>query len=204
MKKAFFSMFIVLLMISSAMAAPTAWMDISNTQTGGDEIADTIYSLAPGGNFWVNIYISSLPEVFSMGFDLKYDNAQLNILQANAGVDWVFQPLADFSSPGVVHFGGGAPLGESISSTITTPNIFLASVQFNCVAPGESTLELAESSINGVGFYSSTDFSDISATIEWQNAVISQVPIPATALLFLSGIFGLVGIKRFKGRKLEG
>lgn len=34
--------------------------------------------------------------------------------------------------------------------------------------------------------------------------VYSAVPIPATALLFLSGIFGLVGIRRFKGRKLEG
>ena len=32
----------------------------------------------------------------------------------------------------------------------------------------------------------------------------TAVPIPATALLFLSGIFGLVGIRRFRGRKLEG
>lgn len=32
----------------------------------------------------------------------------------------------------------------------------------------------------------------------------TNVPIPATALLFLSGIFGLVGIRRFRGRKLEG
>ncbi len=37
-----------------------------------------------------------------------------------------------------------------------------------------------------------------------QGGKVSSVPIPATALLFLSGIFGLVGIRRFRGRKLEG
>ncbi len=88
----------------------------------------------------------------------------------------------------------------------------LPTVTFNCLGSGTGDIYLKGhfTQTDGLGNFQLMDEAGNLAgfvnetQIQYDTITISQVPIPATALLFLSGIFGLVGIKRFKGRKLGG
>lgn len=189
MKKALISILFLFAFMSSAHAL-TVYLDASQLQDGGDNIADTLYSLQPGENFWVNIYADALPPVYAMGFDLTYDSTQLDVLTLGAADIWPGFPTEIDNGSDLIQFGGGAPIGFLNSGDM----VLLAYIQFECLLPGTSDLILGTPSAAGRGFINSS-FAKIT-DIDYVDMTVSQVPIPSAIFMLGGGLVALVAIRR--------
>ncbi|MBN2808506.1 MAG: hypothetical protein JXR80_03330 [Deltaproteobacteria bacterium] len=178
-------------------ASGTVWFDFD-----GDVMPDTELSLLPGGIFDVDIYISSLDPVYTMGFDFTYDPTQTGVItkSANAAL-WPYQPDAQETVPGTITFMGGAPLGGGdlgSQSTVSGDNILLASLEMECLGVGISYFVTGMSSVSGAGFWNGVGV-DIADTFTWGEARVNQqVPIPGALILLGSGLLGLVSVRQRK------
>ncbi len=192
-----------LVIVSSAdraISAPTLYLTPENTtastfDTLSIEIRFNMPSdIYPKGLYGASFIIDFDPLYVSIDqanfnnsfFDSAWSSVTINtnniIFVLNAGSDLTSGPNGDFA------------LGRI---DITMTDLF---------TPPKETMLSAKQYSDGDNY----DFIDwegnsLDSYVSFEHAKVSAVvPIPATALLFLSGIFGLVGIRRFRGRKLEG
>ncbi len=185
-------MVIALLILATGVvtAAPLGWMDI-----GPDDSADTTYTLMVGESFTADVFVSDLPEVYTMGFKITFDPAQLALTSAQVYDDpqqgWPFKPTVS-TGLGSADLMGGSPLGVAHSGEVK-----LATLTFECLGQGISLLDLGPTDILGAGFYTGSGVK-IDDTIVWQDVEVRQqvVPLPPALLLFGSGLLGLMGIGR--------
>ena len=187
MKKLLASIVITFMLFFSATAfAGYVWFDFN-----GDMGADTEFSLMTGENFGVDIYVSALTPVYTMGFDFTYDPTQVGVISKAAnGAIWPFHPEAVDTAAGVISFMGGSPLGSSVEGD----NVLLGSLEFKCLLAGVSFFETGKTVVTGSGFFGNA--GDLAETMEWGTARINQVPIPGAFILLGSGLLGLVAVRR--------
>jgi hypothetical protein len=183
------------LMFSPVAYSASVFFDVSPLQDGGDLSADLSYELQVGDTFWVNIYASDLPAVFTMSFNVSYDDQQLDVLNLGVGTPWPNNPTMIDDGVGKIQFGGAAAPGETNSGD----NILLAYLQLECLAPGLSDLVSMQTDLGGAGFYGMS--GEISGQIDFDTLAVtqSQVPIPSAIFLLGGGLLGLIGIRRRKG-----
>ena len=184
-----------MLFFSATTFAAYVWFDFN-----GDQVADTDFSLLPGGTFGTDIYLSGIGQtssdaIYAMGFDFLFDPAQVSVISKNVNISiWAFQPVADDSVPGRISFMAGSKLG----GPVTGDNVLLASLGFDCLGAGSSFFETERSSTGG-GFYGGP--GDLADNMTWGRAQINQVvPIPGAIWLLGSGLLGLVTIRRRRAK----
>jgi hypothetical protein len=160
--------------------------------------------IMPGDNFSIDVYVTgafdppfdptphALPlEVFAFGFDIVNTNPSVVAFQS-AVVN--SPPFLDESG-----FISDTDVAGSALSGITDNNFKLATLNFTALALGQSTLGIFSdiSTFNEGLFYFLADFSqtimDISTT---ESVSVTAVPVPATVMLFGSGLLGLAAIRR--------
>ena len=153
--------------------------------------------LKPGETVLIDIYVSNVPDsgLISMGFDIVYDQTQLEVVSAY--IDWInwYIGSVQHTSP-EIEMKGGRITG------LSGDNIKLGTIELKCKALGISELWLYDSDREyGLGHYN--DFVLANGTVlDYQivNGVklakINNVPIPNTLLLLGSGLIGLFGLGR--------
>ncbi len=184
-------MVIALLILATGVvtAAPLGWMDI-----GPDGSSDTTYTLMVGESFTADVFVSNLqPPVYTMGFKITFDPAQLALTSAQVYDDpqqgWPYEPTVS-TGFGSADLMGGSALGVAHSGKVK-----LATLTFECLGEGISLLDLGPTDILGAGFYTGSG----KINVNWQDDVeVRQqvVPLPPALLLFGSGLLGLMGIGR--------
>ena len=153
--------------------------------------------LKPGETVLIDIYVSNVPDsgLISMGFDIVYDQTQLEVVSAY--IDWInwYIGSVQHTSP-EIEMKGGRITG------LSGDNIKLGTIELKCKALGISELLLYDSDQEyGFGHYD--DFVLANGTVlDYQivNGVklaeINNVPIPSTLLLLGSGLIGFLGLGR--------
>ena len=158
---------------------------------------ENYWELKPGETVLIDIYVSNVPDsgLISMGFDIVYDQTQLEVV--SAGIDstnWYIGSVQHTSPE--IEMKGGRITG------LSGDNIKLGTIELKCKALGISELWLYDSDREyGFGHYN--DFVLANGTVlDYQivNGVklaeINNVPIPSTLLLLGSGLIGFLGLSR--------
>jgi len=153
------------------------------------------WELKPGETVLIDIYVSNVPDsgLISMGFDIVYDQTQLEVV--SAGIDstnW-YMGGVQHTSPEIEMKGGRMKPG------LSGDNIRLGTIELKCKALGISELWLYDSDRGG-------DYDDFvlanGTVLDYQivNGVklaeINNVPIPSTLILLGSGLIGFLGLGR--------
>lgn len=166
--------------------------------------------------FTVDVLVSGLTspplaanEVPLQGFEfhLNYDSAVLDATSAVGG-NILLAPtftLPDLTTPGLVVFGD-LSLGDPTSTAAAG---ILASITFNTVGPGFSLLDLngildPDNPLDNPNGVALTALDQVSIPIDTvNNGSVNFVPIPGAALLFGTGLMGLIGIARRKALRTK-
>jgi len=184
------------------IAAPVVYIDFD-----GDGLQDTSTSVALGSSVNASLYVSNIDltdgGLISWGTELSFSSSLLSASSYSIDSLW---PLAGANN-GINNSTGTVDLLAS-SFAAHTGTIKLADISFDTLIAGSSILSLDQfnptsstftgfAAANGVDYDALIDFSLASATIN-----VSAVPVPASIVLFLSGIIGLTGFLR-KSKKSQ-
>ena len=155
---------------------------------------ENYWELKPGETVLIDIYVSNVPDpgLISIGFDIVYDQTQLEVV--SAGIDstnWYIGSVQHTSPE--IEMKGGRIMG------LSGDNIKLGTIELKCKALGISELWLYDSDRGG----DYDDFVLVGGTVlDYQivNGVklaeINNVPIPSTLILLGSGLIGFLGLGR--------
>ena len=163
------------LFCTQAMAATISW-DVTN------------YSADPGEIFTLDIIGTGFSgNVDGGGIDLSFDASVVNILSVS-----IDEAVWDFgNSAGNLDNVGGTLDGLMVNTfNDVTGDYVVASVEFQAVGPGISTLTLSEFDLNpwaSGGSMVNPDFV---------SASVGVVPLPPAIWLFGAGIITLAGMRR--------
>jgi len=155
---------------------------------------ENYWELKPGETVLIDIYVSNVPDpgLISMGFDIVYDQTQLEVV--SAGID-----STNWYMGGVQHTSPEIEMKGGRITGLSGDNIKLGTIELKCKALGISELWLYDSDRGG----DYDDFVLVGGTVlDYQivNGVklaeINNVPIPNTLLLLGSGLIGLFGLGR--------
>ena len=94
---------------------------------------------------------------------------------------------------------GGVQYSDGVYNERNLVDGVIAILTYNGTIQGVGDILAGDSTGNPVPYNDLLKVTSFSP----EGVTISAVPIPATAILFLSGIFGLVGIRKFKAGKRE-
>jgi len=172
---------------------------VFNLDFGQDSNYENYWELKPGETVLIDIYVSNVPDpgLISMGFDIVYDQTQLEVVSADIDwTNWHLGPGVQYTTPEIEMKGGRLEPGLSGN------NIKLGTIELKCKALGISELWLYDSD-QGYGFGHYDDFVLAGGTVlddQIVNGVklaeVNNVPIPSTLLLLGSGLIGFLGLGR--------
>ena len=202
MKKLSVIVLAVLMAIGFGTAANAAltfdvdfWTDgsnpVNNYAQGGPGSGDLggTFILDPGEFINVDIYFSTDLDLVAASWDLQYSPAAAVLVAGTtvAGFPWIAPAPVFTLTSGSVKYQDYVLTGDTVSGD----NIFFGSVLFQCDAPVDVDLVLA----NYLGFLdldpaNNVDFPDVNL------GTLSQVPIPGAVWLLGTGLLGLGGIRR--------
>lgn len=187
----------------AAQAAPVVYFDFN-----GDGLQDTTVSVNLGETFNASLYVTNVDNLqgglLAWGSEVTFNNAVLSANAFTIDSQWPFEGAENT----LTNASGGVDLFASRLSGLTG-TIKLADISFNALTAGSSFLsmnELFADNINFVGFGSANGFDYETSTeaatgINFSNAdatiTVSAVPVPPAVILFLSGLLGLVRIKKY-------
>jgi len=186
----------------AAQAAPVVYFDFN-----GDGLQDTTASVNLGETFNASLYVTNVDNLqgglLAWGSEVTFNNAVLSANTFTIDSQWPFEGAENT----LTNASGGVDLFASRLSGLTG-TIKLADISFNALTAGTSFLsmnELFADNVNFVGFGSANGFDYETSTqtvagINFSNAdasiTVSAVPVPPAVVLFLSGLLGLVSIKK--------
>ncbi len=185
----------------ASQAIPVVYLDFD-----GDGLQDSSVNAVLGDTLTASLYVANVDGLegglIGWGARINFDNTQLFANSYNIDSQWF---LAS-SSNNVDNANSNAELFASRIGTGLTGTIKLADISFDTLSVGSSLLTMGElfaanTSFIGFGganapsynYDAEIDFSAANAAIN-----ISAVPVPPAILLFLSGLAGLVGVKKFR------
>ncbi|MEE8058752.1 MAG: cohesin domain-containing protein [Pseudomonadales bacterium] len=126
------------------------------------------------------------------GINLSFDTSILTatIVTVNTA-DWEF-----FSTNGTIDNNAGTINGITFNSFQSrTGDLVFATVEFVAIGSGISTIDLQEHSLNP---FASGGTAYANLSLAPGSVTVSTIPVPATAWLLGSALFGLIGVKRIK------
>lgn len=168
-----------------------------------------VYSTAVGSFFDANIYVDGLPDFAGFDFGLTYNSTNLSAQSLTSGsifgADTV--SFANTISPGV---GGAGSIhfAESLSDTsaatvglnIAAPTL-LGTIHFKALnISANNVINIVNPpliySYNGTSLGGTLQAGSVSIT-----AAPAAVPLPASAFLFVPGLFAALGFRKNNARK---
>lgn len=185
---------IYLLAIPTSHAVPLVYFDIT-----GDGVMDSNGNIVLGDSFTAGLYVTDVDNIHgglvSWGSTVNFDNTLLSASGYNISPSW---PLSGIDN-NIDNASGSAELLAS-SFSGQTGTIKLADIYFDTLNTGNGLLSLSELFPNNLGFdaFVGADgyaydneviFNDLSLQI-------TSVPLPASLLLMVSGLAGLLGMSR--------
>jgi len=168
-----------------------------------------IYSAAKNSIFDANIYVSNVNDLAGFDFDLTYNStnfsAELLTTGNIFGADTV--SFASTITPGVGAILGRIHFAESTLSTtglnITSPTL-LGTVKFKALNISQGNfLSITADPVSPSQLLFLSDGSGPATGVTGGTAHITAapVPLPASVLLFASGLLAVFGVKKNKARK---
>jgi len=157
------------------------------------------YIVNPGDTFTIDIILSNTQDAVDLDTPLDTFSFRLNISPSDGGltianpVNWATGPAIPastsfwFSGSRTNDYEASALYSVFASTVPPLSDGVLASLDLSCLANGSWDLILSDIAFG---------HGQTKVTVDTINGSVSTVPIPATALLFLSGILGLVGVRR--------
>lgn len=185
------------LLATPVFSAPIIYLDFD-----GDGLQDTTYNAALGDSFTASLYVTNVDGLQGglqgWGAEFNFDNSVLSASSYTIDSSWILPGINNR----IDNATGNIELLAATILSAQTGTIKLVDINFDALAEGSSSLLLSElfpDLVNFVGFGGANGynydadilFSNADATIN-----VSAVPLPAPALLLLSGLIGLAGFKR--------
>jgi hypothetical protein len=186
------------LLSTQLFAAPVIYLDFD-----GDGLQDTTYNAVLGDTITASLYVTNVDNVqgglLGWGAEFNFDNTSLQV--------------ASYAIDNVWGIPGRGNVADNLTGKIEllattfvaqTGTLKLVDINFNTIGEGTSSLVLSElfpDLINFTGFGGANGY-DYDADIMFGNAnasiTVSAVPLPASVILFASGLIGLSGFRRSK------
>jgi len=166
-----------------------------NLDFGQDSNYENYWELNPGETVSIDIYVSNVPDpgLISMGFDIVYDQTQLEVVTADIDSTKWYIGGVQHTTPEIEMKGGRLEPG------LSGDNIKLGTIELKCVAGGISELWLYDSDRGG----NYDDFVLVGGTVLDEQIVsgvnlaeVNNVPIPSTLLLLGTGLISFLGLSR--------
>jgi len=184
---------------SVAQAAPIVYFDFD-----GDGLQDTSTSVALGTSFTAGLYVTNVDSLegglLGWGSEINFDNTQLSANSYTIDSQWFIPGNGN----NINNAGGSVELFAARLSPGLTGTIKLADINFDTLDIGSSMLTMSElfsGNLDFIGFGGATGYN-YDADILFNNADaminVSAVPLPPAILLFISGLLGLVGIRKLR------
>jgi hypothetical protein len=190
------ALFLAFSLASIASAQPFTFFDFD-----GDGNADSSWFVPTiGDSFIADVYISDIDTthggLLSMGLQLTFDNTLVKVLSLAADdTNWNIPDLENVkfdNAAGIASIAGGTILGG------LTGTILLGSIEFQCMGAGVFDVIMGELLPDDPTFNAFVAIDDFvyDKIIDYGFASVNQVPIPGTLFLLLSGLIGLVVLRR--------
>ncbi len=149
-------------------------------------------SVGLGDTFFIDVIGEGFPTTEGGGFDLAFDQTVINALSVSIDNGlWGF--VNDLGTIDNVT-GSLSDVLVSAFPAVALGDFTVATIEFQAVGAGTSSLLFSESSMNPWA----SGGSGINPTFTTASVSVATVPIPAALWLFASGLIGIVGLARKK------
>lgn len=186
------------LLSTQLYAAPIIYLDFN-----GDGLQDTTYNAVLGDTITASLYVTNVDNLqgglAGWGAEFNFDNTALQVASYAIDSAWAIPGRGNIAdnSTGKIEL-----LATAFSAQ--TGTLKLVDINFDTLSSGTSSLSLSElfpDLINVTGFGGANGY-DYDAEVLFSNAnasiTVSAVPLPASVILFASGLIGLSGFRRSK------
>ncbi|VAW58236.1 hypothetical protein MNBD_GAMMA11-1246 [hydrothermal vent metagenome] len=189
----------------TSQAIPVVYFDFD-----GDGLQDTSVTAVSGSTLTASLYVANVDDLegglLGWGSEINFNNTLLSANSYSIDNQWFLQGNNNINNAGSSVELFASRLGAGLTGTLK-----LADISFDTLGAGSSLLTMNELFADNAAFIgfggANTPSYNYDAEIIFSSANttvnITAVPLPPAIVLFLSGLFGLVGIKKFKPEKLS-